>query len=74
MRRVKKLNNEQQYIKARDILRIANEAVSKAKKENKRLGIPEYFMKNRKLYFVLPSGKITTRVPAIMKRKKPLVQ
>lgn len=72
MRRVKKLNNEQQYIKARDILRIANEAVSKAKQENKRLGIPEYFMKNGKLYFVLPSGKITTRVPAIMKRKKPL--
>jgi len=72
MRRVKKLNNEQQYIKAREILRIANEAVSKAKKENKRLGIPEYFMKNGKLYFVLSSGKITTRVPAIMKRKKPL--
>ena len=72
MRRVKKLNNEQQYIKAREILRIANEAVFKAKKENKRLGIPEYFMKNGQLYFVLPSGKITTRVPAIMKRAKPL--
>ena len=72
MRRVKKLNNDQQYLKAREILRIANEAVSKAKKENKRLGIPEYFMKNGRLYFVLPSGKITTRVPAIMKRKTPL--
>ncbi len=72
MRRVKKLNNEQQYIKAREILRIANEAVSKAKQENKRLGIPEYFMKNGQLYIVLPSGKITTSVPAIMKRKTAL--
>jgi len=72
MRRVKKLNNDQQYLKAREILRIANEAVSKAKKENKRLGISEYCMKNGRLYFVLPSGKVTTRVPAIMKRKTPL--
>ena len=72
MKRVKKLKNEQQYIKAREILRIANEAVHKAKQENKRLGIPEYFMKGGQLYFVLPSGEITKEIPEIMKGKKPL--
>jgi len=72
MKRVKKLDNNQQYIKAREILRIANEAVFKAKQENKRLGIPEYFMKGGQLYFVLPNGEITTDVPDIMKRNKAL--
>lgn len=72
MKEVKRLKNTALYLKASEITRIANEAVFKAKKENKRLGIPEYFMKNGQLYFVLPSGKITTRVPAIMKRNKPL--
>lgn len=72
MKRVKKLDNNQQYIKAREILRIANEAVFKAKQENKRLGIPEYFMKGGQLYFVLPSGEITMKVPKIMKGNKPL--
>lgn len=72
MKRVKKLDNDQQYIRARNMLRIANEAVFKAKQENKKLGIPEYFIKKGQLYFVLASGKITTEVPEIMKGNKPL--
>jgi len=72
MKEVKRLKNTALYMKANDMLRIANEAVYKAKQENKRLGIPEYFMKGGQLYFVLPSGEITTKVPEIMKGKRPL--
>jgi len=73
MKEVKKLENVSLLIKTDEMLRIANEAVFKAKQENKRLGIPEYFMKGGQLYFVLPSGEITTEVPGIMKGTKPLI-
>jgi len=72
MKEVKKLENQDLYFRANDLTRIANEAVFKAKQENKKLGIPEYFIKNGQLYFVLASGEITTEVPEIMKGKKPL--
>lgn len=72
MKRVKNINNRELDLKALEILRIANEAVYKAKQENKKLGIPEYFIKGGQLYFVLPSGEITTETPEIMKRTKPL--
>lgn len=73
MRLVKKLKNSKWNLETSEMTRIANEAVYKAKQENKKLGLPEFFIKNGELYFVLPSGKITNKVPAIMKRKKPLV-
>ena len=45
------------------MLRIANKAVQKAKAENKKYGIPESFVKNGKLYFVLADGTITDKQP-----------
>ncbi|NJN77046.1 MAG: hypothetical protein HC803_00905 [Saprospiraceae bacterium] len=68
MKIVDKLSNSQLYIEARDIVRIANEAVVKAKAENKRFGIPEFFSKNGKIYFILESGEVTTKKPNIYKK------
>lgn len=65
MKEVEKLADESLYIEARDILKIANQAVKKAKEENKKLGIPEVFSKNGVLYYVLENGEITKERPAI---------
>lgn len=65
MERVKKLDNDKIYLEASKILRIANEAIFKAKEENKKYGILEYFTKNGQLYYVLPNGEITTEKPSI---------
>ncbi len=65
MKKVDQLTDIQLYIEARDIVRIANEAVAKAKAENKRFGIPEFFSRNGKIYFILESGEITTEKPDI---------
>ncbi|MEM6321245.1 MAG: hypothetical protein AAF960_26545 [Bacteroidota bacterium] len=49
------------------MLRIANEAVQKAKSENRKFGLPEVFCKNGKIYYLLPDGEITTQKPTILK-------
>jgi len=49
---------QQIAIKTKEIVRIANEAVAAAKAENKRLGIPEFFFKNGKIYYIMPDGTI----------------
>jgi hypothetical protein len=43
--------------------RIGNCAVHKALEENRRLGIPNVFSRNGKLYYELPNGEITTQDP-----------
>ncbi|HFA51655.1 MAG TPA: hypothetical protein ENJ95_21790, partial [Bacteroidetes bacterium] len=65
--KVKKLKNENIHIWIADVIRIGNEAVMKAKEENKKLGIPEFFYKNGKIYYILESGEITTEKPEIFK-------
>ena len=65
MKEVAKLADESLYIEARDILKIANQAVKKAKEDNKNHGIPEVFSKNGVLYYVLLNGEITKERPAI---------
>ena len=67
MKKVKHLKDKNLYLEARNINRIANEAVKKAKEENKKLGIPEAFCKNGKVFYLLPDGKITSKKPAILK-------
>lgn len=66
MKEVEKLADESIYIEMREIIRIGNQAVSKAKLENKKLGIPEVFAKNGVLYYVLENGEITKERPAIL--------
>ena len=65
MEKADKLSDAQFYKEVREIIRIANEAVAKAKAENKRFGIPEFFSRNGKIYFILESGEITTEKPDI---------
>lgn len=67
MEEVEKLADDQLYIEARNILRIANQAVKEAKEENKRLGIPNTFWRNGKVYYELPNGEITDIRPDILK-------
>ena len=66
-KKVDNLNNDKLYAEVADIIRIANKAVKAAKAENKRLGIPDTFVKNGKVYYILPNGKITSKRPKIMK-------
>jgi hypothetical protein len=42
---------------------IVNRAIKKAVEENRRLGLPNVFVKNGRIYFELPNGTITTTNP-----------
>ena len=70
MREVNKIKDTSLYLKARDIIKIANDAVAKAKEENRRFGIPDFFWKNERIYYVLENGELTTEVPEILQTKK----
>jgi len=67
MKQVDRLDDEDLYKKAQRILEIANKAVAAAKEENKRLGIPNTFWRNGKVYYELPNGEITDVRPDILK-------
>jgi len=67
MREVKKLKNSNLYLTLRDILTIGNKAVKNVKEENKRYGIPEFFWKNGKIYYLKDNGELTTIKPDILK-------
>lgn len=69
MKVVKRIENEGLYKLMRDVIRIGNQAVMKAKEENKRYGIPDFFSKNGVIYYVLEDGTITTERPEILKDK-----
>jgi hypothetical protein len=66
MREVKKIADNSLYLDSRTILRIANQAVEKAKEENKKFSIPEFFWKNGSLYYLLSNGEITKKKPEIL--------
>ncbi len=67
MKEVDKLDDLNFHIFLRDIVRIGNRAVQKAKEENKKFGIPEFFWKNGKIYYVTEDGALTTERPDILK-------
>jgi len=46
-------------------LKIGNRAVKQAQKEAKIKNIPNVFSRNNKIYFELPNGEITTKIPEI---------
>jgi hypothetical protein len=60
---VKKFDDLSLYQFASEVIRIGNRAVKKAQEENRRLGLPNVFTKNGKLYYELPNGEITTESP-----------
>lgn len=45
------------------ISQIVSRAIKKAVEENRRLGLPNVFSKNGKIYFELPNGTLTTTNP-----------
>jgi hypothetical protein len=45
------------------ITRIGNRAIKKAQEENRKKGLPNVYSKNRRLYYELPDGRITTEDP-----------
>jgi len=49
--------------KAFEVLRIGNTAVRRAQEENRKLGIPNAYSLNGKIFFELPNGEITTKNP-----------
>ena len=45
------------------IARIGSRALREAHEQNHRLGLPNIFTRNKKLYFEMPNGTITTENP-----------
>ena len=64
---VDKLDDPEMYLTMRDIVAIGNRAVQKAKEENKKFGIPEFFWANGKIYYHTEDGGITDERPEILK-------
>lgn len=50
----------QTYRQGMEFARIASRAVEKAKAENRRLGIPNVYTINGRLYYEKPNGELTT--------------
>jgi hypothetical protein len=46
------------YEIAREFQRIGNKAVQKAQAENRRLGLPNIYSRDKKLIYEMPDGKI----------------
>ena len=67
MKEVNKLEDSNLYLYLRDIIAIGNRAVQKAKEENKKFGIPEFFWKNGSIYYFTEEGGLTTNRPDILK-------
>jgi chromosome condensin MukBEF ATPase and DNA-binding subunit MukB len=51
------------YRRALELQRIGNRAVRAAQEENRRLGIPNVFSRNGRIYYELPNGEITQKSP-----------
>lgn len=71
MKEVEKISNDDFYLELREVLRIANQAASRAKAENLRYGIPRIFSRKGILYYELSNGQITTQQPEILKKVNP---
>jgi hypothetical protein len=59
----RKPQNIETYRLAVELQRIGNRAVHAAQEENRRLGIPNVYSKDGRLYFELPTGEITEKDP-----------
>lgn len=51
------------YEKIIRITRIGTDAIHEAQEENRKLGLPNVYSKNKKLYYELPDGTITMKEP-----------
>jgi hypothetical protein len=69
MKEVERLPSDEAYLEAREIVRIANQAASKARAENLKYGIPKMFSRKGIIYYEFENGHITTEKPEIFKKK-----
>jgi len=53
--------NIETYMRSVEIRRIGNSAVRKAQEESRRLGVPNVYSRNGRLYYELPNGELTQR-------------
>ena len=60
MKQKTKLKPETHEI-AREFQRIGNKAVRKAQAENRRLGLPNIYSRDKKLIYEMPDGKIIVK-------------
>jgi hypothetical protein len=51
------------YRSAAELQRIGNRAVHEAQEESRRLGVPNVYSLNGKIYYELPNGEITDKSP-----------
>jgi len=51
------------YRNAVELQRIGNRAVRAAQEESRRMGVPNVYSLNGKLYYELPNGEITDKSP-----------
>lgn len=62
---VKKFNNIEIYQRAIEFKQIGDQAIRKAREENKKLGIPNACSRDGRLYYELPNGKLTYKNPFV---------
>lgn len=48
--------------------RIGTRAINKAQEENRQMGLPSVYSKNKKLYYELPDGTITMESAFLVKK------
>lgn len=53
--------NIETYMRSVELQRIGSSAVRKAQEESRRLGVPNVYLRNGRLYFELPNGELTQR-------------
>ncbi len=51
------------YSRIDDFLRVARSAVAEAQEESRKLGVPNVYSINGRIYFELPSGELSTVDP-----------
>ena len=47
------------------VTKIGARAIKKAQEENRRNGLPSVYSKNKKIYYELPDGTMTTKRPKL---------
>lgn len=53
--------DKETYERALEFQRIGNKAVRKAQEENRRLGIPNVYGRDGKIYYEMPNGEIVVK-------------
>ncbi len=53
------------YARAAEWMRIGNAAVKKAQEESRRLGVPNVYSINGRLYYELPNGELSLEDPYV---------